>query len=275
MKPVDLDTTYTVQPEDTLSQIAQQQLGDQQKWRQIRRADGTRFEPIDHPNFGPRETVYCTLKIGERSKPGYGTGEDFTTASIPDSPLTPFERQVYEFLLKTEGLNPLVNRQIVEPLLEHFLAGKAEVYQQGSNTALADLIENSKPFKTTFAAIELQLHRQLQAQVLDDHLQPDQLHIIIPQIAFKSLDSITLFAAIGGIQGADLLLKSFQLEGTGRYSAQLWIVLYDDFGLDQRDRYTPGLIAAWNLQHRGSAQAFIHEVVVAQETAGNLILPAI
>ncbi|MGF1493345.1 MAG: hypothetical protein ACFBSC_13000 [Microcoleaceae cyanobacterium] len=280
--PTEIDTAYLVQPDDTLNKLAQNQFGDQQKWRQIRRGDGTHFristeistETPNDPEFQAGETVYCTLKIGERPRPGYGMGEDFETLGIPDRPLTFLERQIYEFLVRAEGSVPVVDRQIVQPLLEHFLDGQGGVYQHGSDTPVSHLVKHSKPFKTEFSAIELQLHRQLQAQVLEGQLQLDSLNIVIPQIAFKPLDSLTLFAIIGGTQGADLLLKSFELSATGHYSAQLWVVLYDDFGLDQQDRYTPGLIAAWNLQHRGAAQPFIHEVVIAEEVSGDLILPS-
>ncbi|MGL5081491.1 MAG: hypothetical protein ACRC8A_08385 [Microcoleaceae cyanobacterium] len=272
MKPLEISTAYSIQPEDTLSNLAQKSFGDEQKWQQIRRPDGTHFKTIHDPEFTVEPMVYCAIKVGKRSRPGYGTGDDFNSEAIQGKQLTSFERQIYEFLVKTEGLNPLVNRQIVHPLFEHFFQGKGGTYQQGSNTELAQVVTKSKPFKLMFSALELQFYRQLQAQVTVNSLQLDQLNLTIPQVTFKPLDSMTLFAALGGIQGADLLLKSFSLNESGVYSAHLWLVLYDDFGLGRNDRYTPGLTAAWNLQHRGTAKPFIHEVMIALEICGHLSL---
>lgn len=272
MTEIVFDTSYTVRAGDTPKSIAETEFENGDRWQEIRQQNGTHFLSPESRKLQVGQTVYLPLKIGERSHPpsGYGEGDDFFSTDEL-SPLSPIWSEFYRAFIRYSPSNLIVNRQIMRPLVEYFLEGKGGVYQHGIDSPLSGLVENSPPFQAAFESVISQVQNQLQSQANFHKIEVHKLKIFIPHFSFKpGKADPTLFATIGGIQGASLLLKKFGLNADYHYSLEVFFVIYDDFGLGKDDRYTPSLYAAWNLQHRGAAQAFVNEIILHKIIAGRL-----
>ena len=272
MTKIVFDTSYTVQTGDTLKSIAEKEFGNRDRWREIRQSDGTRFMSPETSELQVGQRVYLPIKMGQRLHPssGYGEGDDFLS---PDqlSPLSPILSNFYQALIRYSPSNLIVNQKILKPLIEHFLQGKGGIYQHEFDSPLSRLVEDSQPFKQVWYQIIPQVQQQLQLQANVHNIDVQKLKVSIPHFAFKpGKADLTLFATIGGIQGADLLLKRFTLNTDHDYTLEVFWVIYDDFGVGKDDRYTPSLYAAWNLQHRGEAQAFVNEIILHKTITGTL-----
>ncbi|MDY7021929.1 MAG: hypothetical protein SWJ54_11310 [Cyanobacteriota bacterium] len=270
MNQIVLDTSYTVQRDDTLETIAEKGFGNRDRWPEIRQEDGTHFTTIDSSPLEVGQIVYLPMKIGERFHPaaGYGKGDDFISNDELNL-LSPLSVKFYESLIQYSPANLILNRKIIQPLIDHFLRGNGEVYQHDIHAPLSCLIADAPPFQEAFEQVTHQVHEQLKSQVNQDQINLDNLRISIPHFAFRpGKADLTLFAAISGIQGADLLLKRFQLDSDSHYSLDVFFVIYDDFGFGKSDRYSPSLSAAWNLQHRGKAKAFVNEMILHKTITG-------
>ncbi|MEL7038607.1 MAG: LysM peptidoglycan-binding domain-containing protein [Cyanobacteria bacterium J06592_8] len=272
MNQILLDTSYTVQAGDTLESIAEKGFGNRDRWPEIREEDGTHFTTIDSSHLEVGQTVYLPVKIGERFHPaaGYGKGDDFLSDDELNS-LSPLSVKFYESLIQYSPANLILNRKIIQPLIEHFLRGNGEVYQHNIQASLSALIADAPPFKEAFEQVKYQVHEQLKSQENLDQIDIYNLQISIPHFAFRpGKADLTLFAAISGIQGAELLLKQFKIDSDNRYSLDVFFVIYDDFGFGKTDRYSPSLYAAWNLQHRGKAKPFVNEMILHKTIVGTL-----
>ncbi|EAW36399.1 LysM peptidoglycan-binding domain-containing protein [Lyngbya sp. PCC 8106] len=272
MTKIVFDTSYTVQLGDTLKSIAEKGFGNRDRWREIRQPNGTRFTSAEMSELQAGQRVYLPIKMGQRFHPtsGYGEGDDFFS-SDQLSPLSPILSNFYQAFIRYSPSNLIVNQKILKPLIEHFLEGKGGIYQHSIDSPLSRLIENSQPFNQAFDQVIPQVQHQLQSQANVHNIDVHQLKVSIPHFSFKpGKADLTLFATVGGIQGADLLLKRFTLNTDRHYTLEVFWVIYDDFGVGKDDRYTPSLYAAWNLQHRGEAKAFVNEIILHKTITGIL-----
>ncbi|MEB3280634.1 MAG: LysM domain-containing protein [Lyngbya sp.] len=271
MTKIVFDTSYRVQPGDTVKSIAEKGFKDGDRWREVRQENGTHLTSPDSSQLLEGQRVYLPIKIGERLHPsGYGEGDDFLSTDDL-TPLSPIYSKFYQGLIRFSPANLLLNRQIINPIIDYFFQGKGGVYQHGIDAPLSRLVEDSPPFKLAFNQVIAQIQQQLQSLGNVDSIEVQKLKISIPHFAFKpGKADLTLFATIGGIQGAELLLKRFTLNTDYSYSLEVFFVIYDDFGFGKDDRYTPSLYAAWNLQHRGEAKPFVNEIILHKTLTGNL-----
>ena len=272
MTKIIFETSYTVQTGDTLKSIAEKEFGNRDCWREIRQPNGTRFISPETSELKIGQRVYLPIKMGQRWHPssGYGEGDDFLS---PDelSPLSPLLSKVYQALIRYSPSNLIVDQKILKPLIEHFLQGKGGIYQHEVDSPLSRLVEDSQPFKQVWEQVIPQVQHQLQLQANSHNIDVQKLKVSIPHFGFKpGKADLTLFATIGGIQGADLFLKRFTLNTEHDYTLEVFWVIYDDFGVGKDDRYTPSLYAAWNLQHRGEAKAFVNEIILDKIITGTL-----
>ncbi|WP_413162377.1 hypothetical protein ACL6C3_25595 [Capilliphycus salinus ALCB114379] len=272
MTKIVFDTSYRVQPGDTVKSIAEKGFKDGDRWREVRLENGTHFTSLDSSQLLAGQRVYLPIKIGERVHPpsAYGQGDDFLSTDDL-MPLSPIYSNFYQGLIRFSPASLLLKRPIVQPLIEHFLEGKGGVYQHDINAPLSRLLEDSPPFKSAFNSVVRQIQQQISSFVSLNDFDVNKLKISIPHFGFKpGKADLTLFAAIGGIQGAELLLKRFTFNPDYSYSFEVFFVIYDDFGLGKDDRYSPSLYAAWNLQHRGEAKPFVNEIILQKTITGTL-----
>ena len=257
----------TLQEGDTLWGLAERKLGDGNRWSEFGKPDGSRFTEEEARNLQPGETIY---RIWSRSNPGYGKddGQDeFTSGDLEKSqPLSLKEQKIYEVKFSESLKAALFYKPVANDLVNHFLEGTGETFQHNPGSDLSNMVKNSQEFKDFVTSVNRNIDNGIKNQkTTNGTVNPSNLEIQVPSISFPPLN-INLFAAIGGTQGTDLIIKDFaykEVNGKKTYSGTLRVIIYDDFaaGNDDRKRLS-SLEAMWNLQRRGTAKPFVNKVIV-------------
>jgi len=137
-----------------------------------------------------------------------------------------------------------------------FVGGAGTPVVHDSSSTLGAAALGAPSFLATVARVKAAVERQLAAQAAAGALDPCALSVApVPTTHFTFSDPLALKAVIGGTQGEELYATAFTGDASTRtYDIALRLVILDDFGVDEDDLYTPGLIGFWVLQHeRGSA----------------------
>jgi hypothetical protein len=218
--------------------------------------------------------------IGSRG--ACGTGRDFSYADFPALGITdtlkvaPFRSQNDLVLLTifTTELGALAG-STGSSMISRFSAGSGATFIHGTTSLLSILALASGTFRRALASVRTAIHSSLQAQASTGTVDCNSLAIpatAVPRIYFTFSDGSVLKAAIGGTQGLEVFVTSFSLPpGGNTYSLTLQFVICDDFGVDESDLYSPGLISFWILQHeRFGYRPFVNEIIVEDTVTGTL-----
>jgi peptidoglycan hydrolase-like protein with peptidoglycan-binding domain len=158
-----------------------------------------------------------------------------------------------------------------------FRAGTGGTEVLTSSTTLGAMALKSRSFAVSVAAVKREIELQLAAQANSGArvLDPCLLKVAaVPETHFPKLgpDPAALQAVIGGTHGEKLFLTTFSGDLAHRsYSANLRFVICDNFGVDEADLYSPGLIGFWVLQHERSPtkyKPYINELDLSVTISG-------
>jgi outer membrane protein OmpA-like peptidoglycan-associated protein len=241
---------------------------------------------INKQNKQPIKPQPCTISVVPGSpvptpvgsRGGCGSGSDFTYYDFPRLSLTN-ELKVAPFRLNFDF--QLANMFRIElgalagsiglSMISRFLSGSGATFGHVTGSEISNLTSRSRTFGNVLRAIRTDIDRQLSIQARGCHIDYRLLRPVLPPISFGFSDGTTLKAAIGGTQGLDLFISNFNVPpGSRTYTATLHFNICDDFGVDESDLYSPGLISFWILQHeRAGHQPFINEIVVEQQISGS------
>ncbi len=155
-----------------------------------------------------------------------------------------------------------------------FVGGAGTTVVHGSTSSLGAAALGAPSFLATIARVKAVLEPQLAAQAAAGSLDPCALSVApVPATHFTFSDPLALKAVIGGTQGEELYATAFTGDvSTRTYDITLRFVILDDFGVDEADLYTSGLIGFWVLQHERGATAyapFVNRLDLTVSVSGN------
>jgi hypothetical protein len=159
----------------------------------------------------------------------------------------------------------------VELTYARFIAGTGGTRSLGPTAPLTRLAAGSPAVAATLASIRNAIATQTAAMAVAGAVDPSKFTLTVPATHFElARDGSTLKAVIGGTQGEQLCLLSFTADMTRAvFTADVRLVICDDFGVDNSDLYAPGLIPFWILQHeRTGPRPFIHELTIETTLSG-------
>jgi hypothetical protein len=233
----------------------------------------------------------CTLPRSLGSARGCGGGTDFTHHDFPSislaseaklaawaagrAPPRPHRRLVTdtECMLEMDRELVALGGMAGHDAFSHFVGGSGTKVTHGTGSTLGAGALVAASFLATVATVQAALEAQLSAQAATGPLDPCALSITPPATHFTFADGVALKAIIGGTQGEELFLDAFTGDAALRsYTATLRFLICDDFGVDEADLYTPGLMGFWVLQHERSASLyapFINELELPVTLSGS------
>jgi len=218
----------------------------------------------------------CTLPVALGSARGCGSGTDFAHFDFPHiTGASTAKLTTWALLVHGRPTRGLVTNLECEAEMDatlrvsagaaghaafsRFAAGTGGIEILGPTSALGRLALSAPSFRATVASVQTSIEAQLATQATAGRLDPCALSLVPPQTHFPLFgpDDVALQAVIGGTQGEKLFAASFAGSiGTRSYTMTLQFVICDDFGVDEADLYSPGLIPFWVLQHERSATAY-------------------
>ena len=158
----------------------------------------------------------------------------------------------------------------------HFLSGAGGVLTYNHGTPFSVLASQSFAFKFALAVARMNIQIKLRAQASTCHIDYTKIKLssgAIPDIHFRLTQGAdkALFSVIGGTQALWVSITNFTADLTKRtYSAVLRFDIYDDFGVDETDLYSPALISFYVLQHfRDGHKPFIHRLIIESRITGS------
>lgn len=159
-------------------------------------------------------------------------------------------------------------------MISRFSSGSGTTLVHGTASPISIMAAVSGTFAGALGAVRRDIGSQIAAQASTGAIDCNRLNIpsaSMPRISFTFSDGTTLKAAIGGTQGLNLYITSFTaLPGSRTYAITLRFVICDDFGVDESDLYSPGLISFWVLQHeRTGYRPFVNEIIIEPTITGS------
>lgn len=172
----------------------------------------------------------------------------------------PFSRGPFRSLVTDTECELEMDRELVllgrgagHAAFSRFAAGTGGTQTHGPTSTLGAMALASGSFARTVARVRTDIEAQLAGQATSGALDPCALAVTPPATHFAFSDGTPLKAVIGGTQGEELRATGFTASLAARsYSIDLRFSIFDDFGVDEADLYSPGLCAFWVLQHERS-----------------------
>ena len=222
---------------------------------------------------------------------GCASGTDFTHFDFPDISwsasaelelwaglhLVPFRQLVPNTVCEFEMLAELdaIAGDAGVDAFNRFAAGIGGVEKLDPSTTLGRLALTAPSFLATVTFVRKLIEAQLRALAPTGAIDPCLLRLpFLPPTHFRKFgpDPGPLQAVIGGTQGESLSLTRFTADPVLRtYSLDLQFIICDDFGVDEADLYSPGLISFWVLQHERSAteyRPFVNQLELPMTLSG-------
>ncbi|XZO00975.1 MAG: DUF4114 domain-containing protein [Microcoleus sp.] len=248
---------------------------------------------------------------GEDFGPGQGSDATFGDKIKTMKSLQTQEENHYKFWFKQSINSGLISHpKLSQKLTSRFLEGKGGTLVHGPNDELSRMVKNSPEFQKFIRTIANDVNHQIHKQASNGDVDVNKIYIEkVPGLGFRlvndrlysslgtglvlesvipgglwippalaEVENIALKAALGGIQGSEILMKDFKVSKQNVYSSVLRVVLYDDFGVSDFDKNRkmgpfpfPGLDAMWNLQHRTTKyKPFVNKVIIDVPITGKL-----
>lgn len=156
-------------------------------------------------------------------------------------------------------------------VVDHFQgnSGAVRVLEPGSPLSAAAAASGS--FQRGAEVVSRALGERFQAQAARGELDAATVPAIAdaPYIGFGEASG-PLQAVIGGTQGMEVWAEHLALEPGGAWTLGTTFKIWDDFGFDASDVYSPGLLAGAILQHGRGYKAFSHVLEVPTTLHGTL-----
>ena len=229
--------------------------------------------PILPPQISRLNIIPCSSfprVIGHKST--CGTGTDFTHHDFPSLTAT------QEFLVNRMRPNPnstlevsmgaellMMSQSAGLDAVRHFSGGSGSTVTHGTGTDFSDRTLASDTFSNALTNIKDQIRAQIRSQAKTGTIDCSSIALVstsLPGINFTMLDDNVLKGVIGGTHGLTVELMNLTINPTGSYDMQLRFTICDNFGVDDHDLYSPGLISFWILQHERTGHVpFINEII--------------
>jgi len=227
--------------------------------------------PATSPTCSPPTMIGSEGSWGPATK----TGDDFKHFDRP-TPSVEAEAKLALWALSYGGLPP-DRRKVTDTQCEkemdtvlgltggadghaafaRFVAGAGGMVTHNDSSSLGSMALRSLAFNTTVAKTRKIIEASLAKQAVLGVLEPCALLVSPPRTHFTFDDPLPLKAVIGGTHGTELFVNSFTGSVLSRtYAIDLRFKLYDNFGVDDHDLYSPGLMPFWVLQHERSATKY-------------------
>lgn len=160
-------------------------------------------------------------------------------------------------------------------MVTHFASGSGTSLTHSSSSPIGKATESAPSFIEMCKATEKKLAGQLSTMAASGTIDCSTLVLSssdVPWLSFEFSDSFMLKGIIGGTQGRNVWLNALSIDtATRKYTMQLRYVIFDDFGVDESDLYSPGLIAFWLLQHeRKGYVPFMNIIDLAIDSSGTV-----
>ncbi len=199
-----------------------------------------------------------------------GSGSDFAFADFPSLPLGkdllvgPF-RLMPEIELQAHMLVELGGaRSLGITMFSRFVGGTGGTLNHGIGSELSAMVAASSPFHAVIADMRRATDPLITAQARTGSINCSLLpRLPRPSLSWGLTDP-RLFILIGGTQGMVVTLRDLSIQpGTRTWAGTLRFDICDDFGVDETDLKTPGLISFWVLQHeRRGNRPFVNLITV-------------
>lgn len=214
------------------------------------------------------------------------------------------QRQLAAFLLGETNGNDVAGSptsreitEIINPVLSRFFRGISgtkpndpeRLVPHAPESALSKLMAKSSEFKTLHDAFKTTVREELSTQARQGYVNFGQLDIAgflrRNNIEFNKYHlhttPFTLRAVIGGTQAIKMTQQMASVVPKWNQSGQLYIEysstvryeIFDVFGADSKDKYSTALRSMWQLQHRGKAKPFYHQVIIETTLSGKVAIP--
>ncbi|MDF1695266.1 MAG: DUF4157 domain-containing protein, partial [Saprospiraceae bacterium] len=211
-----------------------------------------------------RLTCNGVPRLLETRARNYGSGPDWTTAPQPVGGARGLAVNTMDFLKSDLELQNIMNIELGllagglgRAMTAHFRGGSRATVRHNPGTPLEVLTHRSSSARTYFNTVEAQLATQLHIMKTLGNIDCNLFNITgIPHLHFPITsmgDPAPLRAIIGGTQGHELYITGMRALGNTfpcAYQVDVKLILFDDFGVDTSDLYSPSLMAFWILQHR-------------------------
>lgn len=206
--------------------------------------------------------VTTPLLLDTRTPAHYAGGPDFDITPNPTSISVRDAIKLAPWIRDSDAtLETVMNRELTllagsvgSAMTTHFRGGSGSTYLHSSSSVLGALTHVSPSANAVFHNIETQMRTQFRVMQAIGNIDANLFSLAsVPHLHFTFSDPLPLKAVIGGSQGHEVYITGMRSLGNSTpcaYQIDVKLVLFDDFGVDTSDLYSPSLIAFWILQHR-------------------------